>query len=112
MIESFHTVDRVQFTHQLRIDPVQDYQTSGSNVSVDSRQFSENDIKPHRQSILKNPIPGRIEMTSFESIENGLDSTDINVSVFACKGRKFILRIYFSQYEMFQLTTDRIQLIL
>jgi hypothetical protein len=42
---------------------------------------AEENVIEHKNGILANPVPGRVEVTGFKRVENGLDTFDISVAV-------------------------------
>ena len=67
--------------NEIRIGTVYDGDSTGGDLTIDSGEAAEENIVGHEESILTDPIP-RVEMVSFEHVENGLNAIDVSVAMF------------------------------
>jgi hypothetical protein len=44
-------------------------------------EAAEENVIEHKNGVLANPVPGRVEVMGFERVENRLDTFDISVAV-------------------------------
>jgi hypothetical protein len=42
---------------------------------------AEDNVIEHKNGILANPVPGKVEVTGFRRVENGLNTFDISIAV-------------------------------
>jgi len=63
------TVDVVlHILEYVRISKVKESDAASSDLTIDCRQTAEDDIVPHEEGILMNPIPQRVEVAGLENV--------------------------------------------
>jgi len=66
--------------NEIGIGTVYDGDSTGGDLTIDSGEAAEENIVEH-ESVLTDPIP-RVEMASFERVENGLNAINVSVAMF------------------------------
>jgi hypothetical protein len=61
---------------------IDDSNAASGDITVDGGDPAEENIIPHDEGILSNPIPRGIKVAGFERLEDGLNTRDVGVSVF------------------------------
>ena len=52
-----------------------------SDLAIDGGEAAKENLIRHKDGVLANPVPGRVEVTGFKRIENGLNTFNITVAV-------------------------------
>jgi hypothetical protein len=65
----------------LRTGTVHDDDATRSDLTIDGGEAAGKDVIEHKNGVLTNPFPGRVEVTGFKRVENGLNTFDISVAV-------------------------------
>jgi hypothetical protein len=52
-----------------------------SDLTIDGGEAAGKNVVEHKDGILANPVPGRVKVTGFKCIKNGLNAIDITVTV-------------------------------
>ena len=52
-----------------------------SDLMINGSKAAEENVVEHKDSILPNPVPGRVEVMGSKGIENRLDAINISVTV-------------------------------
>jgi phosphoribosylformylglycinamidine (FGAM) synthase PurS component len=66
---------------EIGVSAVHNGDTAGSDLTVDGSETAEQNIIEHEESILTNPVPRRVEVTSLQRVKYGLDTVNIGVTV-------------------------------
>jgi phosphoribosylformylglycinamidine (FGAM) synthase PurS component len=66
---------------EIGIGTVHDGDTTRSDLTIDGGETAKENVIEHKDSVLANPVPGRIEVTGFKRVENGLNAINISVAV-------------------------------
>jgi hypothetical protein len=51
------------------------------DLTIDGSEAAEESVVEHRESVSANPVPGRVKVSGFERVENGLDAIKLSVAV-------------------------------
>lgn len=66
---------------EIAIGTVHDGDATRSDLAIDRGEAAEKNVVEHKDGVLANPVPGRVKVTSFKCVENGLNAIDISVTV-------------------------------
>ena len=68
-------------SNERRVGSVDNGDTAGSDIPVDSGETSKNDVVEHEEGVLTDPIPRGVEMARLQRFEYGLDALNVQVTV-------------------------------
>jgi hypothetical protein len=68
-------------THFFAIVTVHDGDATRSDLTINGSEAAEKNVVEHKDGVLANSVPGRVKVTGFKCIENGLNAIDISVTV-------------------------------
>jgi hypothetical protein len=77
----FDTFFGKTYSHKFGIGTLQDCSAMRSDLTIDGGEAAEESVIEHKDSILANPVPGRVEVMGFKRVENGLNAINISVAV-------------------------------
>jgi hypothetical protein len=66
---------------EIGIGTVHDSDATRSDLTIDGGEAAEENVIKHKNGVLANPVPGRVEVSGFKRVENGLNTFNIGVSV-------------------------------
>jgi hypothetical protein len=66
---------------EVGIGTVHDGDATRSDLTINGGEAAGKDVIEHKNGILTYPFPGRVEVTGFKCVENGLNTFDISVAV-------------------------------
>jgi hypothetical protein len=84
----FHRLD------EIGIGVVHDGEATCSDLMINGCEMAKENIVEYKDGILTNPIPGGVEMTSFECVENGLDAIHVTVTMFTTDAVQSSLKLH------------------
>jgi hypothetical protein len=77
----------------IRVSPIKESNATHGDFSIDGGKATKNDTIVHKQGVLANPIPGRVEMVSLEDVKAGLYSFNISIAMLAVDAVKLGLQL-------------------
>jgi hypothetical protein len=67
--------------HQSLVGTIHHDQAASGDVTVDGGEATEDDVEEHAESVLTNPVPGRVKVAGLERVEDRHDTVEIGLAM-------------------------------